>query len=394
MQRAPHEGGIDAGVGESVQLRGISDTAAGHQLDAGERPAHGADERKIDSGAGAHAGEVEDDDRGHAGAGGEPGELQWGEGAERRVRRVRLTGTQVERKYRAIGRIYSTHQPRERLTRILGGREGLEPDDHTLGAVVHELARPVGGGDARVHPGGHSRPSLRDRAAKRALRGASHYGIEVGEVQLGVAQLVPECPVPESRAWRRTAREGCRAQSGCRVEENGCRIQNISGSEMPHRMIGWDVGGVNTKVARVEGGMVREIRSVPFEIQRAPGELTPLIARLAHEVGSEPGDHHAVTMTAELSQCFLTKREGVGFVLDAFERALPDRAILVYGTDGEFRSVTDARQLPLLSAASNWAATAAVVAQQWPDAVLVDIGTTTTDPNACRSDRPRGATRR
>ena len=156
---------------------------------------------------------------------------------------------------------------------------------------------------------------------------------------------------------------------------------------MPHRVIGWDVGGVNTKVARVEGGVVREIRSVPFEIQRAPGELEPLIARLARELGSEPGDHHAVTMTAELSQYFLAKREGVGFVLDAFECALPDRAILVYGTDGEFRSVADARQVPLLSAASNWTATAAVVAQQWSDAVLVDIGTTTTDIIPVRDGR-------
>ncbi len=142
---------------------------------------------------------------------------------------------------------------------------------------------------------------------------------------------------------------------------------------------GWDVGGVNTKVARVEAGALRALRSVPFEIQRAPGDLAPLITRLAREMGSVAGDHHAVTMTAELSQHFLTKREGVSFVLDAFEHALPGSTIQVLGTDGLFRGANEARREYLLSAASNWAATAALVAGKWPHAVLVDVGTTTTD---------------
>jgi probable H4MPT-linked C1 transfer pathway protein len=148
---------------------------------------------------------------------------------------------------------------------------------------------------------------------------------------------------------------------------------------MTRGVTGWDVGGVNTKVARVEGGVVRELRSIPFEIQRAPGELGALIARLAREVDSAPEDHHAVTMTAELSQYFLTKSEGVRFVLDAFESALPQSAIQVYGTDGAFHRVDEARGNTLLAAASNWTATASLVANRWPDAVLVDIGTTTTD---------------
>jgi probable H4MPT-linked C1 transfer pathway protein len=147
----------------------------------------------------------------------------------------------------------------------------------------------------------------------------------------------------------------------------------------PAAVTGWDVGGVNTKVARVEAGLLRALRSIPFEIQRAPDDLAPLIARLAGELGSEVTDHHAVTMTAELSQHFLTKREGVAFVLDAFERALPGRAIHVLGTDGVFRSTNEARLEYLLSSASNWAATAALVARKWPHAVLVDVGTTTTD---------------
>jgi (4-(4-[2-(gamma-L-glutamylamino)ethyl]phenoxymethyl)furan-2-yl)methanamine synthase len=145
------------------------------------------------------------------------------------------------------------------------------------------------------------------------------------------------------------------------------------------QVIGWDVGGVNTKVALVQSGVVREVRSVPFEIQRTPGELAPLIARLAREIGAQPGDPQALTMTAELSQFFRTKRDGVEFVLDAVEQAVPNSPIHVYDTGGAFRSPASARADTLRVAASNWRATAAIVALTWPDSILVDIGTTTTD---------------
>jgi probable H4MPT-linked C1 transfer pathway protein len=88
---------------------------------------------------------------------------------------------------------------------------------------------------------------------------------------------------------------------------------------------------------------------------------------------------HAVTMTAELSQIFRTKREGVRFVLDAMESAFPSAAIHVYTVDGQFLAPPTARDRPLSVAAANWAATARAVAVHHPDTLLVDIGTTTTD---------------
>ena len=42
-------------------------------------------------------------------------------------------------------------------------------------------------------------------------------------------------------------------------------------------------------------------------------------------LGGRPGWPHAVTMTAELSQAFRTKREGVAFVLDALADGVPRR---------------------------------------------------------------------
>ncbi|HEY6507278.1 MAG TPA: hydantoinase/oxoprolinase family protein, partial [Vicinamibacterales bacterium] len=88
---------------------------------------------------------------------------------------------------------------------------------------------------------------------------------------------------------------------------------------------------------------------------------------------------HAVTMTAELSQMFRSKREGVAFVLDAVGQAFPGADIVVYTVDGRFLSLDAARDEPLAVAAANWAATSRVVASRYPNAILVDTGTTTTD---------------
>jgi len=145
-------------------------------------------------------------------------------------------------------------------------------------------------------------------------------------------------------------------------------------------VIGWDIGGVNTKVARVAAGRVLEARGRPFEVQRAPDALVPLLRELAADIHQSPlTATHAVTMTAELSQAFRTKREGVVFVLDAMTAAFPGADVRIFTVDGRFTSIEEACRHPLQVAAANWAATAWAVARLHPDALLVDIGTTSTD---------------
>ncbi|HZI22414.1 MAG TPA: hydantoinase/oxoprolinase family protein [Gemmatimonadales bacterium] len=144
-------------------------------------------------------------------------------------------------------------------------------------------------------------------------------------------------------------------------------------------VLGWDIGGVNTKSARVAQARVLAAQVAPYELQRAPAALAPLLRRLAHDVGAAPGDPHAVTMTAELSQLFRTKREGVGFVLDAVATAFPGARVGVWTVDARWLAPDEARREPLAVAAANWAATAHVVARTVPDCVLIDVGSTTTD---------------
>src|SRR5205085_2301290 len=86
----------------------------------------------------------------------------------------------------------------------------------------------------------------------------------------------------------------------------------------------------------------------------------------------------AVTMTAELSDEFATKREGVAFVLDAVAAAV-DAPVLALTTAGELVDLDEARSRPLDIAAANWVASALAVGRWHPDALMIDVGSTTAD---------------
>jgi len=144
-------------------------------------------------------------------------------------------------------------------------------------------------------------------------------------------------------------------------------------------VIGWDIGGVNTKVAVVDRGVVARAHAEPYEIQRAPEQLPELLRSLCLRLEASADLPHAITMTAELSQLFRTKRDGVAFVVDAFARAFPHSPLHLYAVGGRFLTPEEARAEPLAVAASNWFAAASIVAARWPDAIFVDVGSTTTD---------------
>ena len=144
-------------------------------------------------------------------------------------------------------------------------------------------------------------------------------------------------------------------------------------------ILGWDVGGANLKVARIgeDGRSDLKVLERPFPVWREPHRLSTVLAETANRLGG--GCAMAITMTAELADCFATKHEGVVFVLDAFGKAFPDVEPWVYGIDGRFRSAAEARQRPLEVAAANWMASATIVARTFPDALFLDVGSTTTD---------------
>jgi probable H4MPT-linked C1 transfer pathway protein len=144
-------------------------------------------------------------------------------------------------------------------------------------------------------------------------------------------------------------------------------------------MIGWDVGGANLKAARIDAAGGSEVRVLerPFPLWREPHRLPDMLVDVAERLGN--AGTMALTMTAELADCFATKREGVSFVLDAFATAFPGAALWIYGVDGRFRSAEEARRQAHRVAAANWMASATFVARTFSDAIFIDVGSTTTD---------------
>jgi len=141
------------------------------------------------------------------------------------------------------------------------------------------------------------------------------------------------------------------------------------------RVVGLDLGGANLKAADVDGRAV----TIPFPVWRHPEGLSGAIGRLLAEFGGI--ELLAVTMTAELADCFRTKSEGVDRVLHAVERAAEGTPVAVWQTGAEFMTPEVARQFPELVAAANWHALATFVGRLVPEgeALLLDLGSTTTD---------------
>jgi probable H4MPT-linked C1 transfer pathway protein len=147
--------------------------------------------------------------------------------------------------------------------------------------------------------------------------------------------------------------------------------------------VGWDVGGVQIKAARVEScpGASWAVRTAvrPFEVWRGRERLPAVLLEVAEELELEPGTPLALTMTAELSDAFRSKREGVLFVMDGVRKAFPRNPVSVLDSRGEFAALDQARSRPLDFAATNWIASALFAASRVDDCILVDVGSTTTD---------------
>jgi (4-(4-[2-(gamma-L-glutamylamino)ethyl]phenoxymethyl)furan-2-yl)methanamine synthase len=127
-------------------------------------------------------------------------------------------------------------------------------------------------------------------------------------------------------------------------------------------MIGIDVGGANLKLVDDEG----------VYIHYCPLWEKSTVTELLLPYAGKAGGEAAVVISGELADCFTSKMEGISFIVDAVRKAFP--GALFYGTDAQFHDGA----MPALAAA-NWLASAEFLRVRHPDAVLLDIGSTTAD---------------
>jgi len=147
-------------------------------------------------------------------------------------------------------------------------------------------------------------------------------------------------------------------------------------------VVGLDIGGANTKAAflRTKNGCVEELNIATryFPVWKDSEKLASVLSMLREKVsGSAKLDGVGLTMTAELSDAYQTKREGVNHILACAAQVFADLPVFVLDVDGTLRSMDAARSEPLGVAAANWAATGWMVAQLVKTCVIVDVGSTT-----------------
>jgi len=147
-------------------------------------------------------------------------------------------------------------------------------------------------------------------------------------------------------------------------------------------VLGYDIGGANTKAALVSvknGDLLKtEVAVRYFPIWKQPEKLVTVLLGLKEQLGVGRLDAVGVTMTAELSDTYQTKREGVHHILGCVKTAFPEVPIYVLNTDAKLEPLDVAKQEPLGVAAANWGATGWLVAQHLKDCVVVDVGSTST----------------
>jgi probable H4MPT-linked C1 transfer pathway protein len=144
------------------------------------------------------------------------------------------------------------------------------------------------------------------------------------------------------------------------------------------RTIGWDIGGAHLKAARVDDGVLRDAAQWRCELWRGLSQLHGAFAAARERWGDIAACTHAVTMTGELADVFEHREAGVAAIAAAAVGALGTDIGFYAGHDG-FVGASAAGGRWRAIASANWLATASVVARRLDDAVVVDVGSTTTD---------------
>lgn len=83
-------------------------------------------------------------------------------------------------------------------------------------------------------------------------------------------------------------------------------------------------------------------------------------------------------MTAELSDAFRNKKEGVHFILDSASQSFKNEFNSVLNVRSELISVKKAKANPIEVAGANWVATGWLISQKIKNCIIIDVGSTST----------------
>ncbi|MGB4811118.1 MAG: hydantoinase/oxoprolinase family protein [Methylophilaceae bacterium] len=141
-------------------------------------------------------------------------------------------------------------------------------------------------------------------------------------------------------------------------------------------IIGWDIGGAHLKAVQIDRhGKVISAQQVYCPLWLGLHELAQAFDYILNTVKAK---HHMITMTGELADIFENRASGVQQIAKLSSQKLGENCLFYAGLKG-FISADLVNENTIAIASMNWLASVQYVASVEPQAIFVDIGSTTTD---------------
>jgi (4-(4-[2-(gamma-L-glutamylamino)ethyl]phenoxymethyl)furan-2-yl)methanamine synthase len=149
---------------------------------------------------------------------------------------------------------------------------------------------------------------------------------------------------------------------------------------MSKYIAGWDIGGAHLKAVLLdENGAVLQALQLPCPLWKGLNYLEAAINDVLKAFKIEASDVlHAVTMTGELVDLFENRQQGV-IAISSLAAKLLGGDTLFYAANAGFVRLERVSECWTSIASTNWHASASALAMHVSDALLIDIGSTTTD---------------
>ena len=160
---------------------------------------------------------------------------------------------------------------------------------------------------------------------------------------------------------------------------------------MNHSIIlGMDIGGANTKLALLKfldselATSYSYLEYFPFwekTLNEIPTMLKRVLSKITKKAKVKIKDinYFSIAITAELSDAFKTKKEGILIILNALRQVFDQEKLRFITHTGNFLSFEEAKSDSISIAGANWVSTSLFLGKFISKCILIDAGSTTID---------------
>ncbi|MFX0058589.1 MAG: hydantoinase/oxoprolinase family protein [Candidatus Hodarchaeota archaeon] len=155
-------------------------------------------------------------------------------------------------------------------------------------------------------------------------------------------------------------------------------------------ILGLDIGGANTKAALMnfQNGEIIDsfsyIEYYPFwekSLNGIPNMLSRVLSKITKKARVKIKDinYFSIAITAELSDAFKTKKEGILIILNALSQVLDQEKLRFISNNGDFLAYEEAKKNFASISGANWVSTSIFLSNFISKCILIDAGSTTID---------------